>query len=78
MHNPEPCLIRVDADDGTLPGGELVPFLADVFKLSIAHSSRWRVLVSRFQRLVIYPQRESHLSQQAPHCFGADANAQAS
>src|SRR5580704_645613 len=68
-HNPEPCLIGIHADDGV--GSRLA---IDIAKLAVAYPSRRRVLVSRFQPLVIHPQAESHLFQQATYSTGADPN----
>ncbi len=46
-------LFRVHAEDGNSLGGEFLALLVDVLKLPIADAPRWRVLVSRFQGLMI-------------------------
>src|SRR3990172_435153 len=65
-------LFRVDADNGASPRGEFLPLLVEVAELPVADPSGWRILVARFQILVIDAQREPHLFQQTAHGAGAD------
>ena len=76
LHNPEPCLIRIDADDGVPLRQKLFSLTLDVAKLLIAYPSGRRVLVPRFELLMIHSQGVAHLFQQPPYGAGADADLQ--
>src|SRR5439155_9572394 len=76
VHNPEPRLIRIDADDGVPLHQKLFSLTLDVSKLLIAHPSGRRVLVPRFELLVVDSQGVTHLFQQPPYGAGADADLQ--
>ena len=67
-------LLGIHADNRVGPRRESLALAIDIGKLAVAYPSWRRVLVSRFQPLVIHPQAESHLFQQATYGTGADPN----
>ena len=52
-------LLGIYADDGVGLRRESLAPAMDIGKLAVAHPARRRVLVARFQPLVIHPQAES-------------------
>jgi hypothetical protein len=64
--------LGIHADNRIASGGKFAPLPIDVFELSVAHFSRWRVFVARFQAFVIDAQRETHFTQQAANGLGTD------
>ena len=69
-------LFSVHAHYCHLLRGELLSLVVDVLKLPIADAPRRRVLVARFQRLLVDAQGEPHVVQQASHGVGADVDSQ--
>jgi len=56
--------LRIDANNGMSACRKSLALTMDIGELLIAHPSRGRVTVARFQPLVIHPQAESELFQQ--------------
>jgi hypothetical protein len=71
VHNPEPCLIAVDADDGQMTALETVAQLGQIFELKISVGTR-----TGGDLLVIDPQRIAHVMEQAGDSIGGDGNAE--
>ena len=71
VHNPEPCLIAVDADDGQMTALETVAQLGQILELKISVGTR-----TGGDLLLIDPQRIAHVMEQAGDGIGRDGNAE--
>src|SRR5580693_869713 len=71
LHNLEPCLIAVDADDGQMTALETVAQLGQIFELKISVGTG-----TGGDLLLIDPQRIAHVMEQAGDGIGGDGNAE--
>ena len=71
VHNPEPCLIGIDTDDGQVAALEAGAQIGEIFELEVSVGA-----VAGGDLFVIHAQRIAHLVEQSRDGIGADTDAE--